>query len=342
VTFDGSGSSDDRQTPAALAYEWDFGDGSPKATGQTATHSYAAKGVYTATLEVTDADGLADTDTVEITVLGPDLQITNAGASNSKARQGDKVTLTATVYNDGPGKSPATKTEFLQEQGSKVIGLVDTPALAAGQSAQVSVQWRTSDVQGVQRIRITADRPGQVAEENDGNNGGVLTVEVKGNKVSNPSFEQQNEAGTAPASWSPQSTGAGTASSSSSGTDGSQGASMSGNGGNAALFGSPTWTSDPITVMPGETLDFVVSVNAAGVSSPASAGLAYLGAAGQVLDTVKLVTAPLSTSGFTTLEQVVTIPAGVAQVQVVLTGFAPTDLFTRGTVTFDDVGLYAH
>jgi hypothetical protein len=39
-------------------------------------------------------------------------------------------------------------------------------------------------------------------------------------------------------------------------------------------------------------------------------GLVYLGAAGQVLDTVSLITAPLTTSGFATLEQAVTIPAG--------------------------------
>ena len=49
--------------------------------------------------------------------------------------------------------------------------------------------------------------------------------------------------------------------------------------------------------------------------------------------------APLTTAGFTTLSQTVTIPAGVARVRVSLTGFAPTDVATRGTVTFDDVGL---
>jgi hypothetical protein len=32
----------------------------------------------------------------------------------------------------------------------------------------------------------------------------------------------------------------------------------------------------------------------------------------------------------------------VVQVRVVLTGFAPTDMSTLGTVTFDAVGLYAH
>ena len=56
---------------------------------------------------------------------------------------------------------------------------------------------------------------------------------------------------------------------------------------------------------------------------------------------MRLVTAPFQTVGFQTLEQAVTIPAGVAQVRVVLNGFAPTDVAASGTVTFDDVGLFA-
>jgi hypothetical protein len=36
----------------------------------------------------------------------------------------------------------------------------------------------------------------------------------------------------------------------------------------------------------------------------------------------------------------VTIPAGVSHARVVLTGFAPTDIATAGTVAFDDVGLF--
>jgi hypothetical protein len=55
---------------------------------------------------------------------------------------------------------------------------------------------------------------------------------------------------------------------------------------------------------------------------------------------VTLITAPLRTDGFTALEQTLTIPAGVAQVRVILAGFAPTDLATSGTVTFDEIGLY--
>lgn len=54
-----------------------------------------------------------------------------------------------------------------------------------------------------------------------------------------------------------------------------------------------------------------------------------------------LLSAPLSTAGaFSALEQTFSVPAGVASLRIVLTGFSPTDTRTRGTVTFDDIGLY--
>jgi hypothetical protein len=93
-------------------------------------------------------------------------------------------------------------------------------------------------------------------------------------------------------------------------------------------------------VTPGEVLAFVVSINSVNASSAATAGLAYLGPVGNVLQTVNLITAPLTTTGFSKLEQAVTIPAGVTQVRVTLVGFAPTDVRTSGTVKFDEVGLF--
>jgi hypothetical protein len=41
------------------------------------------------------------------------------------------------------------------------------------------------------------------------------------------------------------------------------------------------------------------------------------------------------------LEQALTVPDGVTSLRIVLSGFSPTDLATAGSVTFDDVGLYA-
>ena len=61
-----------------------------------------------------------------------------------------------------------------------------------------------------------------------------------------------------------------------------------------------------------------------------------------MLSTVNLVTVPLTTSGFAKLQQTVTIPAGVMQVRVKLTGFSPADRRTSGTIRFDEVGLFGN
>ena len=55
--FDASGSSDDH---GIVGYRWNFGDGSPEVTTSvaSATHDYAARGTFTATLTVIDAQGL--------------------------------------------------------------------------------------------------------------------------------------------------------------------------------------------------------------------------------------------------------------------------------------------
>ena len=91
----------------------------------------------------------------------------------------------------------------------------------------------------------------------------------------------------------------------------------------------------------GQSLTLRVSVGATGVSSAATAGLSYLSPAGSLLETVALLTAPVAATSYATLEGTVTVPAGVASVRVVLAGFQSSDLSTSGTVTFDDVGLFA-
>jgi hypothetical protein len=336
VALDGSQSYDDLQAAEDLGYQWDVdGNGSYDKSGMNVVQTYNAPGVYIVGLKVTDAQGLSDTDTVSVTVVGvtPDLRVTalSATTASGKGREGEKATLKATVRNSGNGAAPASKTEFLLD-GTKVLGLIDTPAIAAGGSAEVEVVWDTHKVKGDHELKATADKPNAIAESNETNNSATLTVTVKGNRVQNGSFEDPNAAGTGPDAWS----SSGSTSWSDSGTDGSKGASAQGSSG-----ASPTWTSAPVAVVPGETLDLVTSVSAQGTSSPASVGVVFLGSLGQVLNTATVLTAPLTTSGFQTLESSITVPLNVAKVQVVLRGFAPTDLTRKGTVTFDDVGLFA-
>ncbi|MCW4052202.1 MAG: PKD domain-containing protein [Candidatus Bathyarchaeota archaeon] len=66
VTFNASASYDPDGT--IESYAWDFGDGS-NGTGETASHSFTADGIYTVTLTITDDDDLQDTVSTNITVL---------------------------------------------------------------------------------------------------------------------------------------------------------------------------------------------------------------------------------------------------------------------------------
>lgn len=65
VSFNGSGSSD--PDGSIVQYRWDFGDGSSASTANP-QHTYTAAGTFTATLRVTDDDGLSDSDAVTIEV----------------------------------------------------------------------------------------------------------------------------------------------------------------------------------------------------------------------------------------------------------------------------------
>ncbi len=188
VTFDSAGSFDDLQPAGELTYEWTFGDGST-ASGGRVTHAYAAKGTYTATLKVTDAGGLSSSTTIPITVSGPDLQVTNIVAASGRVPSNGQVPVTVTITNAGPGSAPASKTQVLYD-GYRVLGLVDTPALAKGQSVQVTAVWGASGVKGEHSLRATADHAGAVAEEAEGNNTAHRLVTVSGGRVTNGAFAQ--------------------------------------------------------------------------------------------------------------------------------------------------------
>ncbi|MCI5161852.1 MAG: PKD domain-containing protein [Candidatus Electrothrix sp. AX5] len=69
VSFAGSGSHDPEGS--IIAYIWNFGDGSPTASGSTTTHQYTAEGTYNASLKVTDNQGAIDTVSTSIIVTGP-------------------------------------------------------------------------------------------------------------------------------------------------------------------------------------------------------------------------------------------------------------------------------
>ncbi|HVM17576.1 MAG TPA: S8 family serine peptidase [Gaiellaceae bacterium] len=232
----------------------------------------------------------------------PDLTVADATASNNKARQGQKVTLRATIANGGEADAPASTTRFVLEDGT-VIGSVATPAIAAGGSATVAVDWDTRDVSGERTIRITADADGAVAEADEANNVGTLRVTVRGNKVQNSSFEQSSN-GSSPDGWT------------------SSGSGATYDGHSVTAGPAAAWSSSAIDVVPGGSYDLVVaSEGAAG-----TVVLQHLSGTGALLSSVSL---PVLGS----LDQTVSVPADTSQVRIVLQGGL------TGT-TFHDVALY--
>ena len=107
VSFDGTTSSDPDGDP--LTYEWSFGDGSPTATGATASHTYTTEGTFTATLTVRDGRGGVGVDTLRIDAGNnpPVPSITNPSPAKL-FRVGEMITLSGTATDPEDGTLPAT------------------------------------------------------------------------------------------------------------------------------------------------------------------------------------------------------------------------------------------
>lgn len=189
VLLNGSGSSDPDAGDSVTSYTFDFGDGTAAVTqgSATASHTYSTPGTYGATLSVKDSHGEPSLNTARVLISvaapRPDLIVSNLVSSNNQAKQGDKVTFTATIKNQGQASAGASNTEFKLD-GATVLGTPVTGTVAAGASTPVSVQWQTTakTTKGNHTIRATADSKGAVTESNEGNNTKDLTIFLQGNK----------------------------------------------------------------------------------------------------------------------------------------------------------------
>ena len=108
VNFSSAGSNDPDQGQT-ITYDWDFGDGSPHSTVANPVHEYAANGVYTATLTVTDPLFLTDQATVKITVGNtPPVPAITSPAAGSHYDIGDTITFAGTALDAQDGAIPAS------------------------------------------------------------------------------------------------------------------------------------------------------------------------------------------------------------------------------------------
>ncbi len=113
VNFSATGSSDvDGDYP--LSYSWNFGDGSPLATGSTASHVYTMTGTFQAVLTVTDSRG--EVSTVQRTISpgnnAPVVQITAPISGTTYRVVLDTLTFSATASDAQDITIPAAQIEW--------------------------------------------------------------------------------------------------------------------------------------------------------------------------------------------------------------------------------------
>ena len=152
VSFDAAGSSDADNDP--LVFLWDFGDGSPRNTGISVSHSYAAPGSYSARLSIDDGrGGRAEASTTITVTVGETFDLvvngdfsdglngwstwTQRGLPSPVVDGGGALHLAASGFNGGVYQKFDTGGA---EVGIEVDGFwASTPTVANGQWAEVLI-----------------------------------------------------------------------------------------------------------------------------------------------------------------------------------------------------------
>ncbi len=154
VPFDASGTTEPDAVPIT-SYAWDFGDGTTiSGLSPTQSHTYAAAGVYTVKLTVTDSDGLSASVSHQLTVGTPPVPAFSppAGtlttgqsglfdASATTAPAGVTVASYAWDFGDGLAATGVTPSHIYAAVGVYTVTLTvtDSDGLSASVSHQVDV-----------------------------------------------------------------------------------------------------------------------------------------------------------------------------------------------------------
>jgi PKD repeat protein len=176
--FDGSGSNDPDGT--IVAYDWDYGDGSPHGSGVAPSHTYAAANTYTVVLTVTDDDDATDADTQPVTVSEPlTVHVGDLDGLGAEAPRGRwDATVTITVHDSSEGAVSGALVEGAWSDGA--TGGTSCTTDASGQCSVTKANLK-SNVPGVtwNVSNVTSGAGAYVAGDNhdpDGDSDGTSVV----------------------------------------------------------------------------------------------------------------------------------------------------------------------
>lgn len=135
VQFEGSGSFDNDGT--IVAYDWDFGDGSPLGTGVNPTHTYTVGGTFIVTLTVTDDAGDTGMASTSATISVPNQPPVADPNGPYSGTVGQPVQFNGLASNDPDGTIVAYDWEF--GDGGAGTGVNPAHTYAVGGSFTVTL-----------------------------------------------------------------------------------------------------------------------------------------------------------------------------------------------------------
>ena len=117
IEFDALETTDPNHSNNELTFTWDFGDGSPEATGMVVTHQYNEVGSYEVTLSVVDPDGARGLAVEEVSVGAPPTIEIISPAEGTTFAVGDVFTLVgAGIDHDGNPLDESTQLSWEVQQ----------------------------------------------------------------------------------------------------------------------------------------------------------------------------------------------------------------------------------
>jgi len=167
VNFDGSDSDD--PDGSIVSYDWNFGDGAT-GSGMTTIHAYAAVGIYTATLTVTDNGHLTDTDTVTITVTEQSTSSTMHVEDitivvGAMGRNAQAIAYVLIMGENGPVGGAAVTAEWAFNS----VSLSEISSTTDGEGVAVLYSPKVKAKSGVFTIKITnIEKSGRTYVPGDG------------------------------------------------------------------------------------------------------------------------------------------------------------------------------
>jgi len=172
ITFNGTGTDPEDGISTNTSLVWTSDIYGIIGIGNKFNTPNLSAGTHKIMLMVNDSTGLIDIDSVEITVIAPDLSLNSSDISfsNPNPTEGEIVTINATIRNLGLINATNVIVQFFDGIPEFEISNVTINAIRTGENETVNVTWNTTGKMGNHSISVMIDPNDLIEEMSETNN----------------------------------------------------------------------------------------------------------------------------------------------------------------------------